>query len=114
MTSTAWNDDDVELEASLVDLEVPYEPRDLEEAPHVIAEFFGSRRGFPADAFVPTMLAAATQGLVQAAHTRWFLRGGDLSGIVSEGLEILGQGIGTDPTTWSASMGKKDAKRRRD
>ena len=39
----------------------------------VIAEFFGSRLGLPSEALVPTMLAAAVMGVVQAAHTQWFI-----------------------------------------
>lgn len=67
----------------------------------VIAEFFGSRLGQPNDALVPTMLAAATQGVIQAAQTQWYFRGGDLATAISAGLEVLESGIGTDPKTWS-------------
>jgi len=54
-----------------------------------MAEFFGARLDQPADATVPTMLAAAAGGVIQAAHTRWFLLGGDLATAISEGLEVL-------------------------
>jgi TetR/AcrR family transcriptional regulator, regulator of mycofactocin system len=67
----------------------------------VIAEFFGSRLGQPDDALVPTMLAAATQGVIQAAQTQWYFQGGDLANAISAGLEVLESGIGTDPKTWS-------------
>jgi TetR/AcrR family transcriptional regulator, regulator of mycofactocin system len=67
----------------------------------VIAEFFGLRLGLPGDALVPTMLAAAAQGVIQAAQTQWFFRDGDLAATISECLEVLERGIGTDPTTWS-------------
>jgi AcrR family transcriptional regulator len=67
----------------------------------VIAEFFGARLGLQSDAFVPTMLAGAVGGVIQAAHTRWFLHGGDLPTTISEGLEVLERGIGSDPTTWT-------------
>ena len=42
-----------------------------------IAEFFGSRLNMPSEALVPTMLAAAAGGVIQAANTRWFFCGGD-------------------------------------
>ena len=35
------------------------------------------------------MLAAAAQGVIQAAQTQWFLHGGDLATMISEGLEVL-------------------------
>jgi TetR/AcrR family transcriptional regulator, regulator of mycofactocin system len=66
-----------------------------------IAEFLGSRLGLPSDSMVPTMLAAATGGVIQAAQTQWFLQGGDLATRISEGLEVLESGIGSDPRTWS-------------
>jgi AcrR family transcriptional regulator len=67
----------------------------------VIAEFFGSRLGLPHDALVPTMLAAAAGGVIVAAHTQWFFFGGDLAATVSESLEVLEAGFGSDPKTWS-------------
>jgi AcrR family transcriptional regulator len=54
-----------------------------------MAEFFGGRLDLPPEATVPTMLAAAAGGVIQAAHTRWFLLGGDLATAISEGLEVL-------------------------
>ena len=77
----------------------------------VIAEFFGARLGLPSDAVVPTMLAAAVGGVIQAAQTRWYLLGGDLATGISEGLEVLERGIGADPSTWSEGRGRP--KRRR-
>ena len=68
----------------------------------VIAEFFGARLGMPSDALVPTMLAAAAGGVIQAAQTHWSLHGGDLATVISEGLDVLESGIGTDPKTWTA------------
>jgi TetR/AcrR family transcriptional regulator, regulator of mycofactocin system len=68
----------------------------------VIAEFFGSRLGQPDEGLVPTMLAAATQGVIQAAQTHWYFQGGDLATLISAGLEVLENGIGTDPRTWSS------------
>ena len=38
----------------------------------VIAEFFGARLGMPSDSLVPTMLAAAAGGVIQAAQTHWY------------------------------------------
>ena len=69
----------------------------------VIAEFLGSRLGLPSDALIPTMLAAAVGGVIQAAQTQWYLQGGDLASAISDGLEVLERGIGADPGTWSAS-----------
>jgi TetR/AcrR family transcriptional regulator, regulator of mycofactocin system len=68
----------------------------------VMAEFFGARFGLPSDALVPTMLAAAVGGVIQAAHTQWYVQGGDLGIAISEGLEVLERGIGADPRTWTA------------
>lgn len=67
----------------------------------MLAEFFGARLDLPADALVPTMLAAAAGGIVQAAQTQWFLQGGDLATMISDSLGVLERGIGTDPKTWS-------------
>ncbi len=69
----------------------------------VIAEFFGSRLGLPSDALVPTMLAAAVLGVIQAAHTQWFIHGGDLATTMSESLAVLERGISTDPRSWAAA-----------
>lgn len=62
----------------------------------VMAEFFGRRRGEPADALVPTMLAAAAGGILQAAHTHWFFHGGDLAATISASLEALDRGVAAD------------------
>jgi len=66
----------------------------------VLSEFFGSRLDMPSDALVPTMLAAAAGGVIQAAQTQWFLLGGDLATRISEALEVLERGIGSviEPT----------------
>jgi AcrR family transcriptional regulator len=66
----------------------------------VIADFLGDRLGLPSDALVPTMLAAAVGGVIQAGHTQWFLHGGDLPAIIAEGIEVLENGIGSDPASW--------------
>jgi AcrR family transcriptional regulator len=70
----------------------------------VIAEFLASRLGMPGDALVPTMLAAAVGGVIQAARTRWFVEGGDLVTIMSESLEVLERAVGSDPRTWSSAQ----------
>ena len=67
----------------------------------VIAEFFGARLGLPSDALVPTMLAAAAGGVIEAAQTHWYFVGGDLVTAISDGLDVLERGFGTDPGTWS-------------
>jgi TetR/AcrR family transcriptional regulator, regulator of mycofactocin system len=66
----------------------------------VMAEFLGARMDLPSDALVPTMLAAAAGGVVQAAQTHWYFQGGDLVTAFSEGLQVLERGIGSDPRTW--------------
>ena len=58
----------------------------------VIAEFLGDRLGLPSDALVPTMMAAASGGVIQAAHVDWYVNGGDLAAKVSEGFKVLEQG----------------------
>jgi AcrR family transcriptional regulator len=63
----------------------------------VIAEFLASRLGLPNDELVPTMLAAATGGVLQASLTKWFIHGGDVSTTISEGLKVLEGGISSDP-----------------
>ena len=66
----------------------------------MMAEFFGSRLGQPSDALTPRVLAASAGGVIQAAHTHWFLNGGDLATTISESLEVLERGIGTPGDTW--------------
>jgi AcrR family transcriptional regulator len=68
----------------------------------VIAAFFGSRLSLPSDSLVPTMLAAAAIGVMQAAQTQWFIHGGDLATRLSQSLEVLERAISSDPRTWSA------------
>jgi AcrR family transcriptional regulator len=58
----------------------------------VMAEFLGDRLGLPGDALVPTMMAAASGGVIQAAHVDWYVNGGDLAAKVSEGFKVLEQG----------------------
>ncbi len=79
----------------------------------VIIDFLAERFAVPRDALVPTMLAAAVGGVIQAAQTRWFLLGGDLATGISDGLAILEQGIGTDPRAWSAGERAATTKLRR-
>jgi MftR C-terminal domain len=54
---------------------------------------------------VPTMLAAATLGVVQAAHTQWFIHDGDLAATMSESLAVLERGMSSDPKAWAAPPG---------
>jgi AcrR family transcriptional regulator len=77
----------------------------------VIAEFFGSRLGLPSEGLVPTMLAAAVMGVVQAAHTQWFIHDGDLATTMSESLAVLERGISTDPRTWAEAEGAADTRK---
>jgi TetR/AcrR family transcriptional regulator, regulator of mycofactocin system len=71
----------------------------------VIAEFFAARFEVPSDSLGPLMLAAAAQGVVQAAQTHWFINGGDLASTISDGLELLERGSDSDPRTWSQTIG---------
>jgi TetR/AcrR family transcriptional regulator, regulator of mycofactocin system len=71
----------------------------------VMAEFLGARLGVPSDALVPTMLAAAVGGVIQAAQTQWYFQGGDLATAISDGLAVLESGIGADRWTWSGGTG---------
>jgi TetR/AcrR family transcriptional regulator, regulator of mycofactocin system len=70
----------------------------------VIAEFFGARLGLPSVELLPTMLAAATGGVMEAAYTRWFVHGGDLVTTLSKSLEVLEWGVG-------ATLGQAAAER---
>ena len=66
-----------------------------------IAEFLASRLGMPSDAVVPTTLAAAISAVIQNAQTRWHFQGGDLGKTMSEALQVLEEGIGTNLWQWS-------------
>jgi TetR/AcrR family transcriptional regulator, regulator of mycofactocin system len=55
----------------------------------VIADFLRARLGLPSDSLTPTMLAAAVGGIVHAAHSEWFRRGGSLAETITEGLQLL-------------------------
>ena len=71
----------------------------------VVAEFFAARFDVPGDSLGPMMLAAAAQGVVQAAQTHWFINGGDLATTLSVGFEMLERGIDADPRAWSQTIG---------
>lgn len=78
----------------------------------VVAEFLGARLGLPSDALVPTMLAGAVGGVTQAVHTRWFVDGGDIRTMISDGLEVLERGIGSDPSVWAQRIERPKRARR--
>ena len=61
----------------------------------MLAEFFGSRLKVPADALVPTMLAAAAAGVIRAAEMRWVVCGGNLATTTSESLKVLEDAVDT-------------------
>jgi AcrR family transcriptional regulator len=61
-----------------------------------IAEFFASRLGEPPDSVVPEMLASGAAGMIGCAHRLWHTRGGNLTTILSQGLRVLEEGMGTD------------------
>jgi len=71
----------------------------------VLAEFFGARLGLPSEALIPTMLAAAVGGVLEATQTQWFFSGGELVAMISDSLEVLERGIGTDPQWWMGERG---------
>jgi TetR/AcrR family transcriptional regulator, regulator of mycofactocin system len=62
----------------------------------VIAEFLRSRLQLPSESLVPTILAAAALGVVQAVHTQWFVHNGDFATTMSESLTVLEKTISTD------------------
>jgi AcrR family transcriptional regulator len=66
-----------------------------------IAEFLASRLGLPSDAVVPTTLAVAIGAVIQNAQTRWHFKGGNFVRTVSEALQVLEEGLGTDLGQWS-------------
>jgi len=68
-----------------------------------MTEFFGDRLGVASDDLVPTMLAAAAGGVMQAAQTRWYFQGGDLRTAFSEAFDVLERGVGSDPRSWYAT-----------
>lgn len=76
----------------------------------MITEFFASRLGLPIEDLIPTMLAAAAEGVMQAAQTQWFFRGGDedLATAMSEALAVLERAMASDP-----SFARRTPRRRR-
>jgi AcrR family transcriptional regulator len=79
-----------------------------------MVEFFASRLQCKSDDLVPTMLAAACVGVMQAAQARWWLDGGDLVETLSEGLGVLEGGIGTEQwTAFGDAAGNGAARSRR-
>jgi AcrR family transcriptional regulator len=66
-----------------------------------VAEFLASRLGMSSDAVVPTTLAVAIGAVIQNAQTRWHFQGGDFGKTISEALQVLEEGIGTDLGQWS-------------
>ncbi len=54
-----------------------------------MAEFFADRLDLDPDSTVAITLAAAAGGVIQAAHTQWFLNGDDLATRIADGLDIL-------------------------
>jgi AcrR family transcriptional regulator len=78
-----------------------------------LAEFFGSRLGMEADSLVPTMLAAAAGGVLQAASSQWFQHGGDLPTIQAESLHVLEEGTRTDWASLRLTNGNQPARARK-
>jgi AcrR family transcriptional regulator len=61
----------------------------------MMAEFFGTRLGEPADALEPSMLAAAAGGIIMAAEMRWLRCGGNLATSISQGLRVMEEAVST-------------------
>jgi TetR/AcrR family transcriptional regulator, regulator of mycofactocin system len=68
----------------------------------LFAGYFADFLGQTVDALVPTMLAAAVGGVIQAGHIHWYVHGGDLASTVSEGLRVLERGFVGDLTSWTS------------
>jgi len=45
---------------------------------------------------------------LEATQTQWFFSGGDLVAMISDSLEVLERGIGTDPQWWMVSADRQD------
>lgn len=76
----------------------------------MMAEFFGSRLRMPADALVPTVLAAAAGGVIKAGETRWLIYGGNLATMISEGLRVLEEAVGAGFGTRVRGIGRGNNK----
>jgi AcrR family transcriptional regulator len=74
-----------------------------------VAEFLASRLDMATDAVVPTTLAAAIGAVIQSAQTRWHFRGGDFVTTISEALQVLEEGLGTDLGQWSTDRRRPKA-----
>jgi hypothetical protein len=59
----------------------------------VLRDFFADRLDVPEDSLAPWIWAAAAGGAIQGAHIHWYLHGGDLAQILSDGLEVLERGM---------------------
>jgi hypothetical protein len=44
-------------------------------------------------------------GVIQAAQTNWYLKGGDLASTMAAGIGVLERGVGADPAAGSAGSG---------
>lgn len=74
----------------------------------LFAAYFADCLGQTVEALVPTMLAAAVGGVIQASHIHWYVHGGDLASTVSEGLRVLEHGFGGDLTSWASEDAAPD------
>ena len=71
-----------------------------------IAEFLASRLGVAGDDFIPVIVAGAIGGVVQAAHTQWFVHGGDFAETMAAAVDVLERdGPGREPSAWCADVG---------
>lgn len=68
----------------------------------VMAQFFAARLGVAEDSLVPSILAAAAGGAIEATQAHWYFCGGDLATTVSHGFLVLERGLGSDPAAWDA------------
>ncbi len=71
----------------------------------VIAAFLADRLGVDDESMVAVTLAAAAGGVIQAAHTRWFVHGGQLATRISDGIEILEATLTAPPVRTTSQAG---------
>ncbi len=72
----------------------------------VIAEFLAGRLGLDQESVAAVTLAAAAGGVIQAAHTQWFVRGGSLAGRISDGFEVLEATLTSPPRNAAPTSGR--------
>jgi AcrR family transcriptional regulator len=72
----------------------------------LMAEFLAGRLGLEHESMVAVTLAAAAGGVIQAAHTQWFVRGGHLATRISDGMEVLEATLSPPPPGRAVPSGR--------